>query len=281
MARSRGSNRPHLGVIFWIAAILFISILLMFKLPSIREVLENTGFVEVVFENGPSREPSDGERSRRDEAVREEAPLRDTTDPSALQDLLVPGSPSPSGEEDAPVAEAPRDKATDKATEDAPQQVLEVSPPPQPTEEERPVRTSQSRVYFIRVTDDGRIRAEAVSRSGPATRSPLTKALETLISGPTAEDLDKGLLTLLPEGTRLLSARVEGGVAYLSFNEAFRFNSLGVEGHLAQLQQVVLTATTFSTVEAVQILIEGQQMDYLSGDGVYIGRPLRPGDFRG
>lgn len=278
MARSRGSNRPHLGVIFWIAAILFISILLMFKLPSIRTVLENTGFVEVVFENGSTGD-SAGRGEPADPGL-QEPPVRDRPYPSAPEHLLV--SPPPEATDPSPAPDPPAaDPLLAETPREQKEEVLEVAPPRQPRDEEPPVRTRQSTVYFIKVTDDGRIRAEAVSRSGPATSSPLTKAMEALISGPSAEDLNKGLLTLLPEGTRLLSARVESGVAYLSFNEAFRFNALGVEGHLAQLQQVVLTATAFPTVEAVQILIEGQQTAYLSGDGVYIGRPLRPGDFRG
>jgi germination protein M len=49
---------------------------------------------------------------------------------------------------------------------------------------------------------------------------------------------------------------------------------------LAQLQQVVLTATQFSTVDAVQILIDGRTVDYLGGDGVYVGRPLTAQDLR-
>jgi spore germination protein GerM len=53
---------------------------------------------------------------------------------------------------------------------------------------------------------------------------------------------------------------------------------MGLEGLLAQLQQVVRTATQFSTVDAVQILIEGQNEEYLGGDGVYIGEPLTPED---
>ena len=135
-------------------------------------------------------------------------------------------------------------------------------------------------MYLIRVTDDGRIVAEAVPRTIRFTQSPLTQTVQTLLAGPDAEDLNRGLLTLVPAGSQLLAARVDDGVAYLSFNEAFRFNDLGLEGHLAQLQQVVLTATTFGSVDAVQILIEGRRIDYLGGDGVFIGRPLTPTDFR-
>ena len=80
-------------------------------------------------------------------------------------------------------------------------------------------------------------------------------------------------MTLIPSGTKLLSAKVTDGVAYLNFNENFERNPDGVEGYIYSLMQVVYTATSFSTVKSVQFLIEGQKKDYL-GDGQWIGSPL-------
>ncbi|MFW5684760.1 MAG: GerMN domain-containing protein, partial [Spirochaetota bacterium] len=57
-------------------------------------------------------------------------------------------------------------------------------------------------------------------------------------------------------------------------NQAFRFNPLGAEGTVAQLLQIIYSSTEFSTVERVQFLVEGEQVDYLGGDGIYVGRPL-------
>jgi len=57
------------------------------------------------------------------------------------------------------------------------------------------------------------------------------------------------------------------------------YNRYGIEGYAGQLKQIVYTATNFSTVKDVQILIEGQPRDYLGGDGVYIGKPLSRASF--
>ncbi|MDD3821216.1 MAG: GerMN domain-containing protein, partial [Spirochaetales bacterium] len=54
----------------------------------------------------------------------------------------------------------------------------------------------------------------------------------------------------------------------------FMYNHYGTEGFIAQLRQIVFTATSFSSVQDVQIIIEGQKKDYLGGEGVYIGKPL-------
>ena len=57
------------------------------------------------------------------------------------------------------------------------------------------------------------------------------------------------------------------------------YNRFGIEGYAGQLKQVVYTATTFPTVQDVQILIEGETRDYLGGEGVFIGRPLSRNSF--
>lgn len=129
------------------------------------------------------------------------------------------------------------------------------------------------------MTGDGRIIPEAVVREVRYVDSPLTQTIQALLKGPTAEELNKGLLNLIPEKTRLLSAEVQNGIAYLNFNDAFGINPMGVEGFLAELKQIVHTATEFSTVSRVQFLVNGKKLDYLGGEGIYIGRPLSRDSF--
>lgn len=233
----------------------------MFSLPSIREVLDNTGFVDVVFEGAPQRdEPTPP------------TPPAPPAPPDTIPEPIVPMDPDDA--DDSPGI------ITEEEEQVQPEELDLAQPAPRRDPEPEQERTMRATIYLIRVTDDGRIVAEAVTRTIRFTRSPLTQTMEILLAGTDGDDLSRGLLSLIPSGSRLLSARIEDGVAHLSFNEAFRFNDLGLEGHLAQLQQVVLTATAFPSVDAVQILIEGQRLDYLGGDGVFVGRPLTPADFR-
>ena len=136
-----------------------------------------------------------------------------------------------------------------------------------------------ARLFFIRVSDEGKIGTKSVLRPVPSTGSPLTQSIQALLDGPRPGELSNDVLSLIPEGSRLLGARVEGGIAFLNFNEEFRFNALGIEGYRAQVEQIVYTATEFSTVGKVQILIEGQRVDYLGGEGFWVGGPLGREDF--
>ena len=137
--------------------------------------------------------------------------------------------------------------------------------------------TIKAKICFVAIDSDGPVVRKEVSRS-VAKDSPMGDALKMLLAGPSATEAKTGCRSLIPEGTRLLSARVQNGVATLNFSEEFQFNQFGAEGSLAQLMQVVYTATNFSTVKSVQILIEGQKRDYLT-EGVWIGSPLSRNSF--
>ncbi len=140
-------------------------------------------------------------------------------------------------------------------------------------------RTRPTALYFIRIDNDGVIERQEVTRDLAVSDAPLTDALEALLKGPNEDELRKSLMTLVPLGTKLLGVEVHGSTAYVNFNEAFMYNHYGIEGYAGQLKQIVYTATSFPTVQDVQILINGQRHDYLGGEGVYIGKPLSRNSF--
>jgi spore germination protein GerM len=265
MPRQKSEKKPAFGVLFWIAFILFVAILYLANHQRIQDVLRRTDFVDVVFEERPeSDEPDDTETE-----PAEDAPA-----------ILVPDEaddvPEPV-EESQPQDDEPID-VEERVEEEEPIELVPVQPDP-PVEDAAEQRR-RTAIYFIRVTDDGRILAEEATRTVTFRDAPLTATIEALLAGPNADDLTAGYLSLIPQDTQLISARVENSIAFLNFNEAFRFNTMGLEGYMAQMQQVVLTATQFSTVDAVQILINGRRLEYLGGDGIYIAEPLTADDLR-
>ncbi len=258
---ARTSNKSSLGVLFWIASILLISVLYIANHQNIRRVLDNTRFMEIVFEQRDTDSDSDRTQVVPD-PVPESIPADRTPAPEIERETE---------DESVTETEPPVDPASEETL------VLELPTEDAPAE---PLKTRSVSIYFIRVSDDGRILPEPVERDVSFSDSPLTRTIESLIAGPNADALNRGLLNLIPEGTSLISARIENGVAYLNFNEQFRFNPIGMEGFLAQLQQVVYTATSFSSIRSVQILIDGEILEYLGGEGVYIGSPLTRETFR-
>lgn len=145
-------------------------------------------------------------------------------------------------------------------------------------EEKTVIENTSYKICFIVFNDDGIVTRKQITRVARKNNSPLVTSINLLINGPTQEERRKGCKTLIPEGTKLLSASIREGVAFLNFNEEFEFNKIGVDGYIAQLMQIVYTATEYSTVNSVQILIDGQKKEYLS-EGVWIGSPLSRSSF--
>ncbi|GMO26032.1 MAG: hypothetical protein Ta2B_05950 [Termitinemataceae bacterium] len=128
-------------------------------------------------------------------------------------------------------------------------------------------------IYFVKIDGTGLVFVSPVKRKIAYSDSPMLDALNELISGASAGEQKQGLTSLIPGGTRILSARVNGSTATINFNENFMFNNYGAEGYIAQLRQIVWTATEFPNVDDVQILIEGQKVGYIS-ESINIGRPI-------
>ena len=128
---------------------------------------------------------------------------------------------------------------------------------------------------FVEIDSEGSVVRKVVKRSIPKDDSPLSTAIKLLLKGPDSSIAsERNCQSLIPAGTKLLSIKIQNGVAYLDFSEDFEINPFGVEGYNAQLMQIVYTATSFSTVKSVQFLIEGEKKEYLGSEGQWIGSPL-------
>lgn len=96
--------------------------------------------------------------------------------------------------------------------------------------------------------------------------------LDALLAGPTYESLSP----VLPAGTEVRGVTVEDGICYVDFSAAFQeglpedSNAL----HLLIYSVVNTMASNLDSIQAVQILVEGQRMS--ARDGLELDRPLAP-----
>ncbi len=294
MAESSPKRRTSIGVLFWIAFILLVLVIFLANRSNIEQVLESTGLVEVMRERFGRDVPTPADDDEPPAAQEPDAGDEDGEPPVVIgEPEAAPSAPGRIEEADeTPPADSPADEGADssRSTPESEPDPSVAEEPAEPTaaEPQRPAGSAQREpspdparpnrfmagLYFIRVTEDGRTFPQRVVRPVYYSSSPLTQTIRTLIDGPSSRDLEDGLLNLIPEGTQLISAHVTDGVAFLNFNQSFRFNPLGAEGTVAQLLQVIYSSTEFPTIERVQFLVEGEQVDYLGGDGIYVGEPL-------
>jgi spore germination protein GerM len=181
-------------------------------------------------------------------------------------------APAPTAAEREPQPASPSEQKPPEKREpetnpqpEKPAATAQPSPPP-----EKPVETRNRSVYLIQETSMAQVR---MNRSLKVSDTPLKDSINALLEGPTAEERRRGMISLVPEGSKLLSVRVDGNTAYLDFNQEFRYNTRGREGCAAQIKQIVWTATEFPNVQDVQFLIDGKKVDFLS-EGVTIHSPI-------
>ncbi|MDD3980605.1 MAG: GerMN domain-containing protein [Spirochaetia bacterium] len=246
--RKKSSNGSP-GCLILLVGLIILAIVFVIKLPDIKRILEKTEFLELVRENSAKQ--------------KEEAPP--ATD--ATGSTLPREADKKSGDGKSAIPPSTEDVSGDASGGERADQPLSSVTTVAPA-------TRESSLYFVRIGDDGQISRHEVKRRIPVSDSPLTDAVKALLAGPSEGEIRSGLVSLIPRGTTLLGIVMRGNTAFIDLSEAFMYNHYGSEGFIAQLRQIVFTATSFSSVQDVQIVIEGQKKDYLGGEGVYIGKPL-------
>lgn len=270
MADKSSKKKTGLTLACIILAFLVIFIIFLVKKDAILTNLKETRFFERVFGSTPefveNHTPSEKETVK--------IPLNPQADDVVIKVEPEQKKSAPKEETEKKDSAPQKVQEAEKAKESQAPAVKKEEKPAEKTKAAEPAYTDLM-LCFIEIDGDGSINRKLVKRSVPKTDSPLTTAIKAVLAGPdTTKTEERNCISLVPEGTRLLGARVSGGVAYLDFNDSFEFNTNGVEGYNSQLMQLVYTATSFSTVNSVQFLIEGQKKDYLGSEGQWIGSPL-------
>jgi hypothetical protein len=118
----------------------------------------------------------------------------------------------------------------------------------------RTPRPTESATVTIFMMDGNRV--AAVTRTGRSDMPRPELVLRALLSGPTQDELAKGLSTSLPEPVELTGVTMNEGVAEVDFNAAFESSMR--EELLRRVAQVVYTLSELDEVDAVRFYTNGQ-----------------------
>lgn len=95
-----------------------------------------------------------------------------------------------------------------------------------------------------------------------SSKDKYTAALESLMKGPT----EKGQTAIFPKKAKLLSVTLKNGTAVVNFSKELQTNFVGGStGEEMLVGSIVNTLTEFSEVKNVHILVEGKNIETLSG----------------
>lgn len=133
-----------------------------------------------------------------------------------------------------------------------------------------PERGIHATIYFSNREGTSLV-GEAVEIRKGGLEEMIEKVLEDLIRGPKGEKTGT-----IPPGTRLISVRIKGKVAYVDFSRELSEKHPG--GSSAEVQTVYSIVNSivfnFPQIERVQILIEGRRRETLAGH-IDISMPLK------
>lgn len=117
----------------------------------------------------------------------------------------------------------------------------------------------------------------------PTTRTVHTEgvaraALEALIDGPTPREIVAGLFTAVPPESLVLGIAIDDGTAVVDMSREFESGG-GSSAILGRLTQLVYTLTEFDSIDRVDLRLDGQEIEYFSGEGVIVGDGWTRADF--
>jgi len=250
-------KKSSIGCLFWVALILLLIVIFLLSRSRIESVLEATGFKDILKKNTNITTPLVIQKTNNGK--------------QSLKNNSKPSTP-------------PQQQKTQSNTQKVPDVTIDIKGTKNNIKVLKGVNSQKkerkSELYFILVASDGSISLRKVQRTVFFLDSPLTETIKSLIKGLTPSELNEGLISLIPDKTKLLGISIKKATAYINFNDSVKFNSFGEEGLAASLKQIVYTATEFKTVSNVQILINGKKEKYLSTEGVFVGEPLSRASFK-
>lgn len=118
----------------------------------------------------------------------------------------------------------------------------------------------------------GRVSTEVAGDDPEAQKAAFW--LQFLLVGPQGPFVEAGDTTAIPEGTELLHVGRDGSVLEVDLSSKFTSGggSLSMQMRVAQ---IVYTGTQFDDIESVRILVEGERVDGIGGEGVPAGGTRR------
>lgn len=136
-------------------------------------------------------------------------------------------------------------------------------------------RLPDTTIYLVR-SEPTQFTLERVHRRLDAggADAAVAAAVAALAEGPTAQEADDGLTTVVPAGTEVRSVAREGGRLVVDLTRPF-LSGGGTASMIGRLEQLRWTLTQPSGVEALELHVEGSPLEVLGGEGVLVAQPWR------
>ena len=129
-------------------------------------------------------------------------------------------------------------------------------------------------VFFIGQNKNGEEVYRAVKREyiPDIDGSPIEFAITSLFNGPKPDEVKFGVYSEIPVGTRLLKVMETNDAVFVDVSEHFSLGG-GTDSIYKRIFQLIKTAK-YNTTKPVYLLIDGEKIDVIGGDGIMLTQPL-------
>lgn len=159
---------------------------------------------------------------------------------------------------------APTNSTDVRETNKSKPEAKEVNSPNGKTLEKPAQEATKSENVFVYLANEN---ADGLTRT-------LVESVET--TNPVAVELSALLQSdknHSPKGTRLLNMDIVNGMAIVDLNKQFEEGG-GTTSVTLRVAEIVFTLTERKDVDSVKIIIEGQDVEYITGEGYMVKDPL-------
>ncbi|RKY32446.1 MAG: hypothetical protein DRP67_00925 [Candidatus Omnitrophota bacterium] len=135
-------------------------------------------------------------------------------------------------------------------------------------------------VYFLSSNQELKlIPVERTAKPFSDIEEKVKSSIKDLLNGPNQEEKEKNIITMIPEGVKLINCYIRNDTVFLDFSKDIEKGG-GTEEMKARLAQIVFTATQFPEINKVRFMIEGKFIKYFGGEGLTdVEKPLERKDF--
>ena len=123
------------------------------------------------------------------------------------------------------------------------------------------IRTLWVRLYYPKV-ENGELASESRNLQLSEGQTKVAVVMEALLQGPQNETM----YAVIPDNVQLLSARLDGGICYVTLSKEFLENKPGsLRAQENVVYSIVKTLCSLSDVQAVQLAVDGETVHYYGG----------------
>lgn len=134
-------------------------------------------------------------------------------------------------------------------------------------EKEEAKITKTASIYFLNSKN------EIVEVKRDIANPNLELAIKELLNGVTKEEKIKGLYSEIPSDVKLIGISTYPDKIIINFNSKF-IKGGGTTTILNRIKQLKKTVDEQSGKKPIYLQVEGKQVEYIGGDGVYLEQPL-------